>query len=134
MSAYEIATITVAIVAIIVPVFITYRPQRIPFKLIRRDSQVKEPFQSKIAIEVSHPDKTIEKCRVFYNGHILISEESKKTEVTIFAQGSALFRIPIGKEDEEAKIVVKNGRHTLRKEKLKDLELSFKPWAKYIDW
>ncbi len=65
---------------------------------------------------------------------MLISEGSKKPEVTIFAQGPALFRIPAGKEDEEAKIVVKNGRHTLRKERLKDLEEGFKPGAAVLDW
>jgi hypothetical protein len=123
MSVYEIATIAVAFAGtIIVPLVIAYRPQSIPFKLIRYYSQVKEPFESNTAIEVSHPDKTIEKCRVLYNGQALICDDSKLPHVTILAQGSALFRIPLNLEDEKAKITIKNGRHTLRKEKLKDIE------------
>jgi len=114
--------IVIPVVAIVVTIFLAYKPEKIPFKLIRRDSSVKQPFESNTAIEVSHPDKTIEKCRVIYNGKELFSEESNQPYVTVFAQGSALFRIPISKESENAKIIVKNGRHTLRKERLKDLE------------
>jgi hypothetical protein len=135
MSVYELVTIAVAIAGtIIVPLVIAYRPQNNPFKLIRRDSSVKEPFESNIAIEVSHPEKTIEKCSVTYNGQFLISEESNLPHVTIFAQGSALFRIPLKMEVEDAKVIVKNGRHTIRKEKFKDLEGTPKPGVVELVW
>jgi hypothetical protein len=133
MSIYEIITATIPIIAIIVTVFLSYRPQNIPVKLIRHDRAVKIPYESNIAIEISSPEKVIEKCRVSYKGQALMAGH-KKTEITILAHGSAIFHIPIGKEDEEANIVVKNGRHTLRKKKLKDIEEGFKPWAGYIDW
>lgn len=114
--------IIIPIIAILVTVFLAYKPEKIPFKLIRRDSPVKEPFESKTALEVSHPEKTIENCRVIYNGKELIAEESNLSHVTILSQGSALFRIPIAMENEEAMVIVKTGRHIIKKEKLKDVE------------
>jgi len=123
MSVYDLALIAIAIIgSIVIPLVIAYRPEHIPFSLRRHDSPMKEPFESNTAIEVFHPDKTIEKCRVIFKGHELISDEKKLTHLTILAQGAALFRIPLNLEDENAKVVVKNGRHTLRKEKFKDLE------------
>ena len=125
MSELSIAVATgiiIPTVAILVTVLLAYKPEHIPFKLIRHDSFVKDPFESKTAFEVSHPDKTIEKCRVIFNGHALICDESKLPHVTILAQGSALFRIPINLESEQGYVVVKNGRHTIRKEKLQDIE------------
>lgn len=123
MSLVDTLTISVAVASgIIIPVALAYRPQDIPFKLIRHDSSVDKPIESKTAIEVSHPDRTITKCRVIYKGHALLCDESNQPYVTVLAQGSALFRIPSNLEDNEAKIIVKNGRHVLRKEKLKDLE------------
>ena len=113
--------IIIPVVAIAVTVFLSYKPEKIPFKLQRNDSSVKQPFESHTAIIVSHPDKTIEKCRVIYKGHELITDKNLNYE-TILAQGSGLFRMPINSEDEEAMIIVKNGRHTLRKEKLKNIE------------
>jgi hypothetical protein len=117
-----ISGIIIPIIAIAVSIFLAYKPEKIPFKLIRKDSSVKEPIESNTALEVSHPDKTIERCKLIYNGRELICDESKLTHVTILAQGSALFRIPIDTEDEEAKVTVKNGRHTIRKEKMKEIE------------
>jgi hypothetical protein len=96
--------------------------EKIPFKLIRRDSSVKVPFESKTALEVSHPEKTIENCRLIYDGKELIAEESNLPHVTIIAQGSALFRIPLGMEKEEALVTVKTGERTIKEEKLKDVE------------
>lgn len=123
MSVYELGGIIVAVASgIFVPIFLAYKPEHVPFKLIRHDSTVEEPFQSKTALEVSHPDETIEKCRVIYNGHALICDESKLPHVTVLAQGTALFRIPLNMENEDTKVIVKNGRHSIRKEKLKDIE------------
>jgi hypothetical protein len=127
MSVYELEVaiasgIIIPTVAIAVSIFLAYRPEKIPFRFLRYDSLVEKPFESKTALEVSHPDKTIEKCRVIYDGQALICEESKLHHTTIFAQGSALFRIPLNIENEEAKVIVKNGRHTIRKERFKDIE------------
>jgi hypothetical protein len=123
MSVYELLTISVALASgIIVPIFLAYRPEHVPFKLIRHDSSVKESIESKTALEVSHPDKTIERCKVIYNGHELFCDESNSTRVTVLAQGTALSRIPTNTEDEESKVIVKNGRHTIRKEKMKEIE------------
>jgi hypothetical protein len=123
MSLIDALTISVAVASgIIIPIALAYRPEDIPFKLIRHDSSVDKPIESKTAIEVSHPDKAITKCRVIYKGHALLCDESNQLYVTVLAQGSALFRIPLNLEDNEAKIVVKNGRHIIRKEKMKDIE------------
>jgi hypothetical protein len=41
---------------------------------------------------------------------------------------------PLGFEDENAKVIVKNGRHTLEKTTLKNIQQQehFKPWAANI--
>ena len=127
MSVYELdvavaSGIIIPIVAILVSVFLAYKPEHIPFKLKRHHSPVNYPFESKTAIEVFHPEKPIEKCKVIYNGHELICEESNLPHVTVLTQSTALFRIPSNMEVEEAQVIVKNGRHTIRKEKFKDLE------------
>lgn len=123
MSAYElsialISGILIPVVAILVTIFLAYKPEHIPFKLLRQYNPIKEPIESNIAIIVSHPDKTIEKCRVIYNGHELIAYNGL-SYATVLAQGMGGFHIPRNTEDEEATITVKDGRHTLRKEKLR---------------
>lgn len=117
-----ISTIIIPTVAIVVSILLAYKPEHIPFKLIRHNSRAEEPFESNTAIEISHPDRSIEKCKVYINNQELVCEDSKVNSVTILAQGSALFRIPLQLENDNAIVTVKNGRHILRKEKLKDLE------------
>ena len=76
-------------------------------------------------IQVSHPDKTIEKCSVFYDGKPLVCLDNldrKQYERTILAMGLATFCLPeklLEPLDENAKIVVKDGKKILRSVKLK---------------
>ena len=120
VNLYEAITIGVAIAGtIIIPIVLAVRPQDIVFKLIRHESIVEKPIKSRIALEVSHPDKPIKKCRVIYNGTELPCDENPNQNWSpVFAQGSALFRIPLDMEDEDAKVIVKNGWHTLQKTRL----------------
>ena len=127
ISPYETLTIVVAIFAgIMIPIismYITSRPQDIVFKFIRQDSVVDKPIKSKIALEVSHPDKPIKKCRIIYKNVELVPDENPNNKcTTILAQGTALYRIPLNMEDEDAKVVVKNGRHNILKTKLKEIQ------------
>jgi hypothetical protein len=81
-------------------------------------------------IEVSHPDKTIEKCSVFYDGKPLVclnNTDRKQHERTILAMGLATFLLPekiIGSLDENAKIVVKDGKKKLKSIRLKDVHIA----------
>ena len=67
-------------------------------------------------IEVSHPDKTTERCSVFYNGKPLVclnNMDPRQFERTILVMGSAQFRLPeivTGALDENALVVVKDGK------------------------
>jgi hypothetical protein len=121
---YEVIGIIVAITgSIIIPIWLAIRPQDIPHKLIRYDGTVDKPIKSKIALEVSHPDKSIKKCRIIYKGTELFCDgKPNQKGVTVLAGESALFRVPLGFEDENAKISVKNGWHTLQKAKLRTIE------------
>jgi hypothetical protein len=105
MSVYEWAS--GIIIPIAVSIFLVYKPEKVQFKLIRHDSPVKEPFESKTALEVFHPDKAIGKCKVIFNGHELICDKTKLTHVTVLAQETAFFRIPSNLEVEDAKVIVK---------------------------
>ena len=59
VNPYEALTITVAIASgIIIPIYLATKPQSITFKIIRHDSVVHEPIESKVALEVSHPGQT----------------------------------------------------------------------------
>lgn len=133
---YEVTGIVLAIAAIVISTWLAIRPQDITYKLILHDSPVHKPIESRIALEVSHPDKPIKKCRVIYKGKELICDETNQRWATVLAQGSALFRIPIGLEDENAKVTVKNGWHRLEKTTLKNIQKQepFKAWAKFIEW
>ena len=132
---YEVTGIVVAIVGIVIPTWLTIRPQDITYKLILHESPVHSPIESKIALEVSHPDKPIKKCRVIYNGKELICDETKQNWATILAEEAALFRIPKGLEDENAKVIVKNHWHRLEKTTLNKIqrEEPSKAWAKFIE-
>jgi WD40 repeat protein len=131
INPYETLTIVVAIIAgIMIPmisIYIALSPQDIVFKFVRRDSVVDKPIKSRIALEVSHPDKPIKKCRIIYNNMELVTDENLNHKwATVLAQGTALFRIPLNMEDEDAKIVVKNGRRTIEKTKLKEIQTPLK--------
>jgi hypothetical protein len=118
---YQVLVSGISISALITSVYVALR-QDVTYKLIRHDSVVEKPIKSRIALEVSHPDKPIKKCQVFYNGTALRCDETNQDWATTFAQGSALYRIPLGQENDEAVIKVKNGWHNLGKTKLRYVE------------
>ena len=82
-----VSGIIIPVIAIAVTIFLSYKPEKIRFKLIRRDSSFKVPFESNTALEVSHPEKIIENCRLIYDGKELIAEESNLSHVTRLSSG-----------------------------------------------
>jgi len=89
---------------------------------------INSPFgTSQQAIEVSHPDKPIKKCMVLYDGKPLVCTNNidpEQHEKFILAGGSSQFRLPskIASElDENALIIVKDGKKTLQSIRLKDI-------------
>jgi len=122
-----IATIMASIVAItnVLTYLIKKQEQRIYFKLTKNPSHVTFPIESNMAIIVDHPDKVIEKCKVFGNstpipynkiGSELVYEQ------LICAMGSETYRIPASIEDDDLEIIVKNGKKRLKPPiKLKDV-------------
>jgi hypothetical protein len=72
-------------------------------------------------IEVSHPDRPMKKCMVLYEGKPLVCSSNidpNQYETFIFAMGSAQFLLP-ATLDENALIIVKDGKKTLQSIKLR---------------
>ncbi len=85
-----------------------------------RKSIVTEPIASNKAIEV-RPTKAIADFIVLYNGESLLCENNREHAKYILENGTGLYRIPAGKEDDNAKIVFKDGKKILLKTRLKDI-------------
>jgi hypothetical protein len=89
--------------------------------LTPRYCHVTGPVESNMAIEV-RPEKSIADCIVLFNGERLLCDENKKYAKHILVGGTGLYRIPIGKEkDENAEVVVLDGKKELLREKLRDI-------------
>ena len=103
----------------------TNKAQKPLFKLNRRINSASGT--SNQAIEVSHPDKPIKKCMVLYDGKPLVCTDNidpNHYETFIFAMGSGQFRLPakvVSELDENALIIVKDGKTKLHSSRLKDI-------------
>jgi predicted nucleotide-binding protein len=91
-----------------------------PINLTIRESFVQTPIISHMAIEV-RPTKVIADCEVLYNGERLLCDDNRKYTKFIHEGGTGLYRIPAGNEDENAEIVVLDGKKELLKTRLKDI-------------
>lgn len=81
-----------------------------------RISLVPTPILSNMAIEV-RPDKAIPDCSASFNGEKLVCDDTKQYSAHIFLGGTALFRIPAGKEtDNKAKIIFYKGKDKIDRE------------------
>jgi hypothetical protein len=58
---------------------------------------------------------------VLYNGEQLLCNDNRKNTEFIYEGGTGLYRIPSGNEDENAEIVVMDGKKELLKTILKDI-------------
>jgi len=130
-NTYMIPIITTIIGGLIVGVITAYYKIRIAqtkpkFVLQRFKETVERPVKSNWSIRILHPDKTIEKCIVFYN-HIRLpwwDKDKPYYERTIGAGGGGNVRIPTEIEMEDAEIEIKDGKKTLRRVKLNDIVTS----------
>ncbi len=128
-------SLTVAVLSIVVavaglvPLYVDWirrmrKESSIDFRLLRFPESSKKPVESEWGIRILHPDRDIEKCRVFYDGKPLPHWDNENEliyERMIVKSGGANFRISKGSENEEAEVVVMDGERTLRKRKFKDL-------------
>ena len=77
-------------------------------------------------IRVLHPDRAIERCRVLYNKTplVLVGRPGHPPECTIEAGGGENALVPLGLENDEARVAVMDGRRTLRKCRFGEINLS----------
>jgi len=129
-SALTIITTVTSIITATVLIF-TYRhnvkrdkPQ---FELISLNLGMK-PDRKIRAIHIQNPTKPIDHCQVFCNGIALETQFGVhlRNWVYIHIGGSADFKLPEDLVDREnATIVVKDGKRTLQKAKLKNIPYAF---------
>jgi hypothetical protein len=131
MSALEaglLAATIIGFVPLYIDLVLRMREQKPHFKFYRSISETTDPIDTKMSITVLHPDKVIENCQVTYNGNLLPCRKINgviQYQKYIDVMGGEVFRIPAGREDEEATVIVKDGKKKLRPPlKLKNL-----PWG-----
>ena len=120
----DVITIIIALLAICIPIFWTIRKERnIEFSVVKFYESTNKPVDSDWGIRILHPNKTIEKCSVLYNGDLIPwwDENLPYYERRIEKNGAANVRVPKGKEKEDAEIKIQNNNKKLKKVKFKDL-------------
>jgi len=97
--------------------------QKPNFRLRKRYLPREKPINSDYGIIIDSLDKTIERCRILYNGKPLPwgEREDPKHEKIIGAGLGGIVRIPRGEENDDAEITVMDGRKTLKRIKYRDL-------------
>lgn len=131
MSALEVGILAATIIGFVplyIDLVIRMREQKPHFKFYRSFSKTTDPIDTNMSITVLHPDKVIENCQITYNGNLLpcrIINGVIQYQKYVDVMGGEVFRIPAGNEDEEAIVIVKDGKKKLRPPlKLKNL-----PWG-----
>ena len=120
----DIITIIIAILAICIPIFWKiFRDHNIEFSVVKFYEPTNKPVDSDWGIRILHPNKTIEKCSVLYNGELIPwwDENLPYYERRIEKMGAANVRVPKEKEKEDAEIKIQNNNKKLKKVKFKDL-------------
>ena len=131
MSTLEIGILVTTVVGFI-PLYadlvIRLKEQKIHFKFYRSLPKTTDPIETNMSITILHPDKIIENCQISYNGNFIPNKKVNgvlQYQKYIDVMGGEVFRIPAGTENEEAIVILKDGKKKLRCPiKLKDL-----PWG-----
>jgi hypothetical protein len=87
---------------------------------------VETPIKSNWSIRILHPNETIDKCIVLYNGNRLPWWDSEECyyERSIERGGGGNVRIPIEIEREDAEVRIMDGEKTLKQVKFRDITVS----------
>jgi len=103
--------------------------RKINFKLLKAKDKVMKPIESDWIIRILHPNRIIEKCKVYYDDIPLPWEKNPDDDMYVYEKyfgigegGNA--RIPKGIEKEDAQVIIKDGDDTLKKRKFKGLPLT----------
>jgi hypothetical protein len=84
------------------------------------------PIESEWSVRLLHPIRPIRKCRILYDGEPLPWWDSKEPfyEAVIVISGGGNVRIPKGKERQDAKVVVMDGKEILETTTFGELPLA----------
>lgn len=125
-TAFGWATILITIVGYL---FNYLAKPRTDFILQKFKESIEKPIQSDWSIRISHPNKRIERCMIFYDNIPLPwwdSLEEWVYEHFLFVGGGGNVRIPKGKERDDAEVKVTDGSKTLKKTKFKEIPTSYR--------
>ena len=115
----------VGIVSLYVDRILRTRKARADFELERFQDNSQVLFESEWSIRILHPDRVIERCAVSFGGTPLPLWDKNEPyyQRKIPIGGGANFRIPKKLQEDDAEIVIKDGKKKLEKIKFSELPI-----------
>lgn len=122
-----IAVGIITVVSIAYSIYRKMRETRPKFRLQKFQEAVQKPIKSNWSIRILHPTKLIEKCNVLYDSVPLPWWDPTDRlcyQRSIEVSGGGNVRIPVGIENDNAKVEIRNGKKTLTRVKFKEIAKS----------